>query len=205
MNYLLAFVLSFFILIDLSSADRNLIIIRDGEATNSIENVYNSNPSHPSYRPANLTNNGRQTVIRTAKELMVKGFNNNNITAVISSPLPRAAQTAQTLTQQGLVSRNKITYDDLLTEQQAGDLEGKSVTPWNPEFARNFHAESLEQVQQRAQDFYDAILKKYPKGNIVVVTHNSVAQDLLDLAANQRLAISPGHAKVVALPPSKEQ
>lgn len=199
MKHLLLLALSFFLTTGLTSSERNLIVIRHGEASNNLDKTYNSNPESPNYKIANLTDQGRQTVIRTAKELLVKGFNNNNIVAVISSPLPRAAETAETLVQQGLVTKNKLSFDDRLTEQQAGDLEGNQVKPWNPEFARNYHAESKEQVESRVEDFYKDLLKKYPSGNIVVVTHQSIAEKLLDLAGHP-LRTNLGDAKVVPLP-----
>jgi broad specificity phosphatase PhoE len=184
----------------LYSMEQDLIVIRHGEAGNNIEKVYNSNPENPNYKPFNLTEAGIQTTLKTAQELLDQGFNNSNIVAVFVSPLPRTIQTADILVQQGLVSKDKIILDKRLIEQNAGDLEGKKTFPsWQPSFSKEYHAESEEQVKNRVKDFYNSILQKYPQGNIIVVTHALVSQDLIELITHQVVKLKPGEAKVIPL------
>lgn len=182
----------------LNSAEQKLIIVRHGEATNNIENVYNSNPSSPNYKVVNLTEKGKQTVQETAKKLLAQGFNNGNIVAVFESPLPRTQQTTDILVQSGLVSPDKIITDKRLIEMQAGDLEGKPTFPsWKPDYTEKYHAEGEERVKERVLNFYHSLLAKYPKGNIVIVTHNLPAQIIIEAATHEKVKINPGDAKVI--------
>lgn len=184
--------------ISLHSVEQQLIIVRHGEAGNNIEKVYNSNPENPGYKPANLTPNGKLAVQKTAKKLRAQGFNNNNIAAILISPLPRAKQTADILIQQGLGTRDKIIVDKRLIETNAGDLEGKpTFAVWEPYFAREYHAESEEQVKKRIKDFYDSIIRQYPQGNIIVITHGLPSQDLIQLVSHQIVKLGLGEAKVI--------
>ncbi len=186
--------------LSLHSMEQQLIVIRHGEAGNNIEKVYNSNPENPNYKIFNLTEAGILTTQKTAKDLLAKGFSNTNIAAVFVSPLPRTKQTADILVQQGLVSKDKLILDKRLIELNAGDLEGKPTFPnWKPSFAKDYHAESEEQVKNRIKEFYDSILDQYPQGNIIVVTHALAAQDLIELVTHQIVKLNPGEAKVVPL------
>lgn len=186
--------------ISLHAAEQQLIIIRHGEAGNNITNTYNSNPDHPDYKAVNLTEAGVLATQKTAKDLIAKGFSNDNIVAVYVSPLPRTVQTADILVQQGLISKDKIILDKRLIDLNTGDLEGKPRFPnWTPDLAKKYHAESDEQLKARIKDFYDALLKKYPNGNIVIISHLIVIQDLMEDASYQLNKLNPGDAKVVPL------
>jgi broad specificity phosphatase PhoE len=202
MKFLNAFLFIFLSAFSLSlhSVEQKLIVIRHGEAGNNIEKVYNSNPEHPNYKTFNLTAAGIQATQKTVKDLLAQGFANNNIVAVFVSPLPRSKQTADILVQQGLVSRDKIIIDKRLTELKAGDLEGKpTFAEWKSSFAKDYHAESEEQVKNRVKDFYDSIRRQYPQGNIIVVTHGLPSQDLIELVIHQVVKLKPGEAKVIPL------
>lgn len=203
MKFISAFIFAIFFSafsFSLHSMEQQLIVIRHGEAGNNIEKVYNSNPENPNYKIFNLTEAGILTTQKTAKDLIAQGFSNNNIAAVFVSPLPRTKQTADILVQQGLVSKDKIILDKRLIELNAGDLEGKPTFPnWKPSFAKDYHAESEEHVKNRIKEFYDSILEKYPQGNIIVVTHALVSQDLIELITHQIVKLNPGEAKVVPL------
>src|ERR1700722_13991105 len=183
--------------LSLHSIEQQLIVIRHGEAGNNIEKVYNSNPENPNYKTFNLTEAGILTTQKTAKDLIAQGFSNDNIAAVFVSPLPLTKQTADILVQQGLVSKDKIILDKRLIELRAGDLESKSTFPeWKPSFAKDYHAESEEQVKNRIKKFYDSVLDQYPQGNIIVVTHALPFQDqLIELVTHQIVKLNPGEAK----------
>jgi broad specificity phosphatase PhoE len=186
--------------LSLYAQEQQLILIRHGEAGNNIAKVYNSNPENANYKVFDLTENGIKTTQKTAKELIAQGFSNNNIAAVFVSPLPRTIQTADVLVQQGLVSKDKIILDKRLIELNAGDLEGKPTFPeWKASFSKDYHAESEEQVKTRLKEFYDSILKRYPQGNIIVVTHALASQDLIELITHKVVKLSPGEAKAIPL------
>lgn len=182
------------------SAEQQLIVIRHGEADNNIEKVYNSSPDNANYKPVNLTDAGKQTVKKTANELLADGFNDNNIIAVFVSPLPRTQQTADILVQQGLVSKDKIHLDKRLIELNAGDLEGKPTLPvWKTSFSSEYNAESEEHVKARVKEFYESLVTQFPQGNIIVVTHGLPSQNLIEDATHQVVKLNPGEAKVVPL------
>lgn len=203
MKFIHAFLFAIFLSVctfSLHSMEQQLIVIRHGEAGNNIEKVYNSNPENPRYKIFNLTEAGILATQKTAKDLISRGFSNDNIAAVFVSPLPRTKQTADILVQQGLVSKDKIILDKRLIELNAGDLEDKpTFAAWKSSFTKDYHAESEEQVKNRVKDFYDSILRQYPQGNIIVVTHALASQDLIELITRQIVKLNPGEAKVIPL------
>lgn len=203
MKFIKAFLFTIFLSafsLSLHSIEQQLIVIRHGEAGNNVEKVYNSNPLHPNYKVFNLTEAGILATQKTAKDLLAQGFSNENIVAVLVSPLPRTQQTADILVQQGLVSKDKIILDKRLIELNAGDLEGKPTLPkWEVSFTKDYHAESEEQVKKRVKEFYDSLLRQYPQGNIIVVTHLLASQDLIELATHKIVKLNPGEATAVPL------
>lgn len=200
MKLIYAFLFTLLSLSTLFSVEQQLIVIRHGEAGNNIEGVYNSDPANCNYKPFNLTDNGMKVVRKAAKELMAQGFSDDNIAAVFVSPLPRTKQTADLLVQQGLVSKDKIIIDKRLIEVNAGDLEGKpTFSEWKPSFTKEYHTESNEQVKERVKNFYDSILKQYPEGNIIVVTHGIVSQDLIEIITHHIVKLKPGEVKILTL------
>jgi broad specificity phosphatase PhoE len=185
---------------NLAADEQKLIVIRHGEAASNTANIYNSNPDDPAYKAVDLTEKGKQQALKTAKDLQSQGFNDDNIIAVFVSPLPRTRQTAEPLVQLGLITPDKIIVDKRITETQAGDLEGKTQLPaWTSAVAQEHHGETEDQVRSRVQDFYNFILKEYPEGNIIVVTHGLAGQNLIDIASNQKVKLGLGEGKVVPL------
>jgi broad specificity phosphatase PhoE len=203
MKRLWLFLLSLFLGTHVYAVDTNsqkIVIIRHGEADNNIQKIYNSDPTNPKYTPANLTEKGKRDVQQTARNLLSQGFNNNNITAVFVSPLPRTQQTAEILVKEGVISPDKIITDKRIIELQAGDLEGKPViSHWESAFASQHHAESAEDVKSRVNDFYQSLLQHNPSGNIIVITHALPAQDLIELIAHENVSLQPGQAKTLPL------
>jgi broad specificity phosphatase PhoE len=204
MKQVWAFLVSLFITATAFSADasnQQLIVMRHGEAENNIKNVYNSDPDHLDYKPSNLTPKGEKEVKQTAKSLLGQGFNNNNISAVFVSPLPRTQQTADILVQQGLFSKDKIIIDKRLIELQAGDLEGRPIFhTWKQSYVKEYHTESEKHVQERVQDFYSSMLKQFPQGNIMIITHKTIGEDLIKIVTGETVDIGLGQAKVIPLP-----
>lgn len=184
----------------LHANEQKLIIIRHGEAANNVMKVYNSNPSSSSYKSADLTEEGKKTIKQLANDLLARGFNNDNIVALISSPLPRTLQTSEILIQSGLVSKDKLLIDNRIIEMQAGELEGKPIFPyWKKAYVKEYDTESEEHIKDRVQDFYNYLLKTYPKGHIIIVTHFIPAQHLLEIITGEKGFLNPGEVKVVSL------
>ncbi len=93
---------------------------------------------------------------------------------VFSSPLKRARETAQ------IISNQDIVIDDRLIERYNGELEGKfkneiEVFPDfnNPNDTR-FGIESLDSFRGRINSFLTEIMEKYKGKNILVATHAGV-------------------------------
>ncbi len=90
---------------------------------------------------------------------------------VFTSPLDRAFETAK------IVSETNPIIDDRLIERNNGKLEGltadeiaklKEDSNYSDEL---YEAESINDLQKRAEDFIKDILDKYPNKNILIVTH----------------------------------
>ena len=93
---------------------------------------------------------------------------------VFSSPLKRAYETAQ------IISNNEIIEDDRLIERSNGDLEGKLKTDithkvdFNDPNLDEFNIESIIDFRKRIKSFFDEITTLYKDKNILVVTHAGV-------------------------------
>lgn len=179
---------------------RYFILVRHGQASNNLENVYNSDPNNPHYKPANLTEQGKAEVKQTAQSLIAQGFSKDNIVAVFTSPLPRSVQTAQIMSKEGLFPADMIAEDPRLTEMRAGDMEGKAVVPlWPMSFAIMHHGETQEQVNRRVLEFYEFVQKEYPSGNVVIITHGGPALSLIELLTRQEVKLGTGQALLLPI------
>ncbi len=184
-------------------SERYITIVRHGQAEHNVGNFYNSNPKHPNYRPAFLTETGKEQAAYTARKLKIQGFGKRHIAAVITSPLPRTKQTAKILAKAGLFSPKKIIFDSRVIEVQAGSFEGKQYNPntldWdNPTVG----GEDKTALRCRMQSFYNDIIQQYPEGDIVVVTHGSPSKQLIDLLTNEVIKLKT--ADSITLPITKE-
>ena len=90
---------------------------------------------------------------------------------VISSPLDRALETAK------IISGKDPIIDERLIERNNGKLEGltgdeiaklKEQDNYSDEL---YEAETISDLQKRAEDFLKDILDKYPHKDILIVTH----------------------------------
>ena len=177
-----------------------LVIIRHGSAEHNLEDVYNSTPSHPKYKPSNLIPSGISQVEITADKLLQCGICSSNVKAVYVSPLPRTLQSAKILFEKGVAPRELI-QDSRLIEVRAGDLEGLSIIhEWKASYAKQFHSETEEEMTARVFDFYNNLRASTPSGVVIVVTHRLIAQKLLSLAAWPGETIPPGEAIIVSVP-----
>ena len=93
---------------------------------------------------------------------------------VFSSPLKRAKETAQ------IISEQEIVFDDRLKERWNGELEGKIKTEievfpdFNDPNDTRFGIEPLNSFKSRIHSFVDEIMVKYKNKNVLVVTHGGV-------------------------------
>lgn len=167
-------------------SERHLILIRHGEADHNLLGTFNSNPKHPNYKQANLTDYGKQQAKQTAERLVLHGFDNRNIAAVYVSPLPRTVQTAEKIAEYGVFTKDKIHVDTRLIESNAGDLENElqdkfMQDAWHvsEDDHQKYRLETNQQVRHRVLKIYDEVEKKYPNGHVIFITHGMPAMELL--------------------------
>ena len=150
----------------------SLVMIRHGETALNRDRVM-----QPADTP--LSDRGKEQVLRLAQRLSTEG-----ITRILASDLPRAAMTAQALSDQIGVG---VEFESLLQERNFGrlrgqrfiDLETQDIDP----FAENYEPEEGETGQefdQRVTHAGSRIQSALPSdGILAVVTHGLVCAALL--------------------------
>ena len=150
----------------------SLVMIRHGETPLNRDRVM-----QPADTP--LSDRGKEQVLRLADRLSTEG-----ITRILASDFPRAAMTAQALSDKTGVG---IEFESLLQERNFGrlrgqrfvDLEARNIDP----FAENYEPEEGEtwrEFDQRVSCAWSKILSALPSdGTVAVVTHGLVCAALL--------------------------
>ena len=169
-----------------------LLIIRHGESQADLLNV------HEGRADFELTDRGHQQA--QAKSKWVK--ENNNISKIYSSPLKRAYQTAQHLSDETGIS---LYIEDLLAELNKGINAGLSreeaaeKSTYQPHLALHetvYEQESQLQFRYRAEHVLSKILSENKEGTIVVITHGGMIYQLyrafLGLPINTEVFVSTG-------------
>lgn len=205
-NFLIVVILSILSNTVFALQERHLIIIRHGESDQNISHEYNSNPKHPRYKVAHLTDKGQDQVKKTAEILLMHGFDNRNISAVYVSPLPRAIETAQIVAQIGVYAKDKIHVDKRLIEVQAGEREGlikdkltKDSWVVGPNEAKSYKGESNEDVKKRVLAIYDDIEKKHKEGHVVFITHGMPGMELIDSLTHENVRLETAQVYIIPL------
>jgi len=174
-----------------------LIVMRHGEGTHNIEDVYDKN--------AQLTEKGRQQVTESALKLLEAGFNRENIVKIFVSPMPRTRETAALLVAAGLIDSGKIICEPRIEEPHAGILEGKKIircegkNHWDLPDAEMYGGETISQVRERIKNFYLELSNTPSDGHVLVVSHGTPIRELFSLHLNEKIALNVAEAKVVPL------
>lgn len=99
---------------------------------------------------------------------------------VIVSPMNRAKQTAEIITQGKNI---EIIEDERIRERRLGKLEGNPISPecekkiWDYRLnAKIENGENLEEFENRVIDFIKDIKEKYKNKTILIVAHGGVAK-----------------------------
>lgn len=158
-----------------------LLLLRHGQTELSVQRRYSGRDNPP------LTELGREQAARAAKMLAAKG----DITAVLSSPLSRARDTAQAAAD---ALDAPLTVLDGLIETDFGDWEGLTfveAAERDPELHARWlgdpsvpapGGESFDQVRARVDGVRRDLVTQYPGANLVVVSHVTPIKTLLQLA-----------------------
>ncbi len=152
------------------AATTHVLLIRHGQSRGNAEGRFGGHTDTP------LSPRGRRQAEATAKALA-----GEKISAIYSSDLKRAVQTAEPLTR---MTRAKLVTSDAFRERSVGVMEGltfEEAAAQHPEqYAALLHrdfehvlegGESYRQTLDRASKKLDEAIKKHRGGRIAVVTH----------------------------------
>ncbi len=140
-----------------------IYIVRHGQTNDNVAGRYSGRIDTP------LNEKG----LVQAKELHEK-LKNIKFDVVISSPLQRAHQTANT------ICSNEIIDDERIIERDNGGLEGKlkteitEIIDFNDPNEKRYNIENIVDFRKRIYDFFSEIKEKYRGKNVLVVTHAGV-------------------------------
>ena len=152
------------------AATTHVLLIRHGQSRGNAEGRFGGHTDTP------LSARGRRQAEALAKALVGEKF-----TAIYSSDLKRAVQTAESLAR---VTRAKLITSDAFRERSVGVMEGltfEEAAAQHPEqYAALLHrdfehvllgGESYRQTLDRASKKLDEIIEKHKGGRIAVFTH----------------------------------
>jgi probable phosphomutase (TIGR03848 family) len=152
---------------------------------------------------------------RAQAEALAQRLADQPITAVYTSPLERAVETAQAI---AALHQLDVQIREGVGEVQYGEWTGKSlkelakedawrVVQFYPSGARFPGGESMHEMQARAVAEVDAIVAAHPSETVVVVSHADVIKAALahymglHLDLFQRLVVSPASLNVFTFTP----
>ncbi len=160
-----------------------LYITRHGET------IWNTEKRMQGRLDSPLTEKGVQNAIALGK-----GLQDIDLTAILSSPSGRAADTAKYIRGDRDIP---LDYDENLQEINMGAWEGKTQTAieasypieldafWNnPHLYKPVEGETFEEVKKRAMEVLERIQHDYKSGNILIVTHSVVIKCLYSIFKN---------------------
>lgn len=159
---------------------RNLYFIRHGESKDNLDGVW-SRPDSP------LTALGKWQASAAGAELRTRG---QRIDRIVSSPFPRALETARLIANEIDYDHNAILSSALLGERDWGELTGM---PHRDFFDRGLThkdidsftgAETLPQLETRAKSALQSI-KDIPEENVLIVSHGTFGRALRRVIAGE--------------------
>jgi len=155
-----------------------LVIVRHGQSEGNRDRVFTG------HGPSPLTERGRREAEATARRIAEKP-----VSAIFSSDLPRALETAAPIVEKAGLP---LVADGALRERNFGDLTGTSFTDiearhpdvWRALLARDplFRppgGESNADCRARIAGFVDALLARGVEGRVVLVSHGVAINQLL--------------------------
>ena len=151
--------------------ERLLTLVRHGQTAANAQNLLQGHVNHP------LDEVGLAQVSLLGGALQKIA----PVSRVVASPLQRAQQTAQAITQ-GLSQHIEVETDPRWIELNYGDFDGQPVSSVSPEqwatwrtdeHFRPPHGETLAELSVRVHNAIDALLVDSVSAHIVVVSHVS--------------------------------
>lgn len=140
----------------------NIYVLRHGQTILNVQGKFQGRID------TELTDEGRKQVEESKSDLSKIKFD-----LVFVSPLKRAIDTAK------IVTKEKLIVEQRIIERSFGNLEGKKGIPNYEEQIELYNIEPLQDIKNRVFSFLDEIKEKYSdKDNILIVTHEAVAQNI---------------------------
>lgn len=143
-----------------------LYVIRHGQTDTNIKHLVNGR------KESILTEKGKKQAQQIKKQLQNTKFNQ-----VFSSPLSRAYQTAQIITDE------PITILDDLIERSYGNFEGMRKKTFGYKQYWNYHknldnnnVESVHELFKRVEKLIKGLKQKYQDQTILIVTHSGIVR-----------------------------
>ncbi|MDP3726145.1 MAG: class I tRNA ligase family protein [bacterium] len=163
------------------SSHNTYLVMRHGEAINNTESVVTSNIDEQ----YGLTEKGKKEVREMAALLSLR-----KIDFVVTSPLPRARQTASIVAEELHIPQDHVIVDDRLKEITMGEFEGTSVASYHAYFSspeerfskRPEGGENVLDVKKRVGVLLDEIENKYSHKTILFVSHETPIRQLFSVA-----------------------
>ena len=149
-----------------------IYVVRHGQTDYNVKKVFQGHIDIP------LNETGKKQAQETASK-----FRNIDADMILVSPLQRALQTAQPISQ---ITGVPITIEERLIERSFGDMEGhQNREDWNIkmmlDYEKNYDIENIEPIQslfKRVFYFLDEITEQYKDKKVVLVTHGAVSQPI---------------------------
>ena len=179
-----------------------IIIIRHAQSHGNVNQRYSTHPANPSYVPVSLTLKGREQAHGLGSELRDLGVEARNVARIVSSPLPRAIQTACIVAEKLGFPPGDITLDERLMERNLGLRDGFPYADfpgdhWYPEDPESFNGETSEEVRKRMMAVWESVASLAEEGHVLVVSHGQPIHCLTEILTGNGHRI--GNARYVEL------
>ena len=149
-----------------------IYVVRHGQTDYNVKKVFQGHIDIP------LNETGKKQAQETASK-----FRNIDVDMILVSPLQRALQTAQPISQ---ITGVPITIEERLIERSFGDMEGHQNREDRNikmmlDYEKIYDIENIEPIQslfKRVFYFLDEITEQYKDKKVVLVTHGAVSQPI---------------------------
>jgi uncharacterized phosphatase len=121
-------------------------------------------------------------------KLAAKALNKDDWDIVLTSPLTRARQTAEIISNE--LGFDQVLEETLLIERSFGEAEGLSHEQWKTKFANLDEipgGESKTQLLTRSQLLLDSVSEKFAGKRVLAISHGALIRTLIAIASSNQL------------------
>ena len=157
-------------ILDNSKKRNTYFLMRHGESESNVNNIIDAGNNKNNH----LTENGKEQVLKTAKQLK-----NKDINLIVYSPVIRTEETANIIAKEIGLSDRDVIADERIKEINTGIFDGKPVADYRCYFnslkekltKKPEGGENVTDVKRRVMEFIDEIDKNNEGKNILIVSH----------------------------------